>query len=125
MTAIIFGILKKIIFFSFNGQLYIKARGLDHLRFGHIVDTENGIQINLSELRKILSALKMPTVKKSPVHLEIVVQIEGKTIFFLFLNQKSYNTLTEGDSEYRFRECEMSKVLEFSKKYHFFFFEFY
>lgn len=86
-------------------QLYIKARGLDHLRFGHIVDTENGIQINTNELRKILAALKMPTMKKSPVHLEIVVQVEGKAILFLFLNQKSYNTLTEGDGMYRLGFC--------------------
>lgn len=69
------------------------------MRFGHIVDTENGFQVNLNELKKILVALKMPTVKKSPVHLEIIVQIQGKAILFLFLNQKSYDTLTEGDSE--------------------------
>lgn len=42
----------------------------------------------------------MPTMKKTPVHLEIVVQVEGKAILFLFLNQKSYNTLTEGDGMY-------------------------
>lgn len=41
----------------------------------------------------------MPTVTKSPVHLEISVQVEGKTILFFFLNQQSYNALTEGDSK--------------------------
>lgn len=78
-------------------QLYIKARGLDHVHLGSIV--ENGSQINLNKLRKILSSLKMPTVTKSPVHLEVVVQVEGKTILFFFLNQQSFNALTEGDSK--------------------------
>lgn len=43
----------------------------------------------------------MPTVTKSPVHLEVVVQVEGKTILFFFLNQQSFNALTEGDSKWR------------------------
>lgn len=78
--------------------MYIKARGLDHVHLGNIV--ENGAKINLNKLRKILSAIKMPTVTKSPVHLEIIIQVEGKTILFFFLNQQSFNALTEGDSEY-------------------------
>lgn len=80
-------------------QLYIKARGLDNVQFGRIVKTENGGHINLSKLREILSALKMPIVQKNPVHLEIIVQIEGKTIFIFFVDQRSFNTLTEGDSK--------------------------
>lgn len=67
------------------------------MRFGQIV--ESGTTINLSKLREILTSLKMPTVTKTPVHLEIIVQMEGKTILFFFLNQQSYNTLTEGDSK--------------------------
>ena len=89
--------LKKIIFPQKCIQLYIKARGLDHVRFGQIV--ESGTTINLSKLREILTSLKMPTVTKTPVHLEIIVQMEGKTILFFFLNQQSYNALTEGDSK--------------------------
>lgn len=42
----------------------------------------------------------MPTVTKSLVHLEISVQVDGKTILFFFLNQQSYNALTEGDSKW-------------------------
>lgn len=68
------------------------------MRFSSLA--EHGAQINLNKLREILSSLKMPTVTKSPVHLEISVQIEGKTILFFFLNQQSFNALTEGDSEY-------------------------
>lgn len=60
---------------------------------------ENGAQIDLNKLREILSLLKMPTVTKSLVHLEISVQVDGKTILFFFLNQQSYNALTEGDSK--------------------------
>lgn len=82
----------------FYFQLYIKARGLDHLRFGRIVETENGAHINLCKLRKILSTLRMPTVQKDLVHLEITIQIDGKTVLFFFLNQQSFNALTEGDS---------------------------
>lgn len=80
-------------------QLYIKARGLDHVRLGRIVQTENGANINLSKLRTILSSLKMPTVTKPPIHLEIIIQMEGKTVLFFFLNQQSFNALTEGDSK--------------------------
>lgn len=103
-----------------NFQLYIKARGLDHLRFGKIIDTENGGQINLNKLRTILSSLKMPTVTKKPVHLEIIVQIEGKTILFFFLNQQSFNALTEGDSELKcltsIKNLFFSQFLIFPKK---------
>lgn len=77
--------------------MYIKARGLDNVQFGRNIKTENGGHISLSKLREILSAMKMPIVKKNPVHLEIIVQIEGKTIFIFFLDQRSFNTLTEGD----------------------------
>lgn len=42
----------------------------------------------------------MPVTVKRDVHLEISVQVEGKTILFFFLNQQSYNALTQGDSEY-------------------------
>lgn len=69
------------------------------MRFGQFVDTQNGATINLSKLREFLSSLKMPTVTKVPVHLEIIVQMEGKTILFFFLNQQSFNALTEGDSK--------------------------
>lgn len=100
VARIIFLQFMKILAF----QLYIKARGLDNVKFGRIVKTENGGHINLSKLREILSALKMPVVKKSPVHLEIIVQIEGKTIFIFFLDQRSFNTLTEGDSKWIYFE---------------------
>lgn len=79
-------------------QLYIKARGLDHVRFSSLV--KHGAEINLNKLREILTSLKMPTVTKNPVHLEISVQVEGKTILFFFLNQQSFNALIEGDSKH-------------------------
>lgn len=85
--------------FAIFFQLYIKARGLDHLRFGQMVNTNNGATINLNKLRQILSSLKMPIVTKNPVHLEIIVQVEGKAILFFFLNQQSFNALTEGDGK--------------------------
>lgn len=43
----------------------------------------------------------MPVVQKNPVHLEITVQIDGKTILFFFMNQQSFNALTDGDSMLR------------------------
>lgn len=77
-------------------QLYIKARGLDNVRLSNLA--QNG-QINLNKLRQLLTSLKMPTVTKNPVHLEIIVQLEGKAILFFFLNQESFNAITEGDSK--------------------------
>lgn len=96
-----------------NLQLYVKARGLDNVRFGRIVQMENGASINLSELRTILSSLKMPTVVRSPIHLEIVVQMEGKTVLVFFLNQQSFNTLVEGDSEFKYFVKKKLKIYHF------------
>lgn len=90
--------------------MYIKARGLNHVQFGRIVETENGAHINLNKLRTILSSLKMPTVTEPPVHLEIIIQIEGKTVLFFFLNQQSFNLLTEGDSTLKNIEKFKSKT---------------
>lgn len=81
--------------------MYIKARGLDHFCFGQMIsEIQNGATVNLNKLRQILSSLKMPIVTKNLVHLEIMVQMEGKTILFFFLNQQSFNALTEGDSKF-------------------------
>lgn len=79
--------------------MYIKARGFDSVIFANLFKNHNGATINLNKLREILSSLKMPTVQRTPVHLEIILQMEGKTILLLFINQKSFNDLTDGDGE--------------------------
>lgn len=80
-------------------QLYIKARGLDEIVFKNLLRATPGTEIPLNKLRELLSALKMPLIQRTPVHLEIILQIEGKSVLIFFLNQDSYNSLTEGDSK--------------------------
>lgn len=45
----------------------------------------------------MLSSLKMPTIQKVPVHLEIIVQFEGKSVLITHINQNTFNELTGGD----------------------------
>lgn len=54
-------------------------------------------KISLSKLREMLNVLKMPTIGNVPVHLEIILQIEGKSVLVFFVNQKTFEDLTNGD----------------------------
>lgn len=53
---------------------------------------------NLSnKVRTILDTLKLPVITTTPLHLEVVVQIEGKSVLSYFLNEKTFANLTDGD----------------------------
>lgn len=84
----------------FTGQigLYIKARGLSDL----VADRISSINVDTlktDDLLKILKLMKMEPIQSTPLHLELIVQFEGKTILSYFMNQTTFNHLSDGDSK--------------------------
>ncbi|XP_037039543.1 vitellogenin-3 [Bradysia coprophila] len=81
---------------KFTGQhtLYIKARGLtDAIRKRF----ENAVPNLSNKVRTLLDSLNLPVVATTPLHLEVIVQIEGKSVVSYFLNDKTFANLTDGD----------------------------
>lgn len=82
-------------------QLYVKARGIDEVITDKLFKAAaDGGPITLSKLRQMLSTLKMPTIQKVPVHVEIIIQFEGKSVLIVYINQNTFNELTGGDGKY-------------------------
>lgn len=84
---------------KFTGQhtLLIKARGLtDSIRKRF----QNAIPNLSNKVRSLLDTLKLPVVATTPLHLEVILQIEGKSVVTYFLNEKTFANLTDGDREY-------------------------
>ncbi|KAJ6640893.1 Vitellogenin-6 [Pseudolycoriella hygida] len=84
---------------KFTGQhtLYIKARGLtDAIRKRF----EKAVPNLSNKVRTLLNSLELPVVSTTPLHLEVVVQIEGKSVVSYFLNEKTFANLTDGDLLY-------------------------
>lgn len=62
--------------------------------------------INVSKLKKILATLNLKTIYKQPLHLEFILQNEGKTVLSYYLNGTTlnrlngvhFNTIFSGDS---------------------------
>lgn len=96
---------KKI--FSSN-QLYIKARGLtDAIRKRF----QSAIPNLSNKVRSLLDTLNLPVVATSPLHLEVIVQIEGKSVVSYFLNEKTFANLTDSDREYTKKMFSYSKIV--------------
>lgn len=53
-----------------------------------------------NKVRTALDSLNLPVVATTPLHLEVILQIEGKSVVSYFLNDKTFANLTDGDSEY-------------------------
>lgn len=79
----------------FTGQigLYIKARGISDAVLDR-VSNFNSASLKMEELSKILNLMKM---QSTPLHLEFIVQFEGKSVLSYYLNQTTFHNLTEGD----------------------------
>lgn len=84
----------------FTGQvgIYMKARGLSDAVLDRL-STFNSDSLKMEELSKILLQMKMQPVQSTPLHLEFIVQFEGKSILSYYLNQTTFYNLTEGDSK--------------------------
>uniref|UniRef100_A0A336MI65 CSON015062 protein n=1 Tax=Culicoides sonorensis TaxID=179676 RepID=A0A336MI65_CULSO len=76
--------------------LYVKARGLTDAVIGRLSKI-NEKTFKSDKLKGILNSMKLPTVSETPLHLEIVFQVEGKSVLSYYLNQTTFQNLTDGD----------------------------
>lgn len=85
----------------FTGQIgiYVKARGLSDLIVEKISNI-NPQSLKTDDLLKILKQMRMQSIQSTPLHLEFIVQYEGKTILSYFLNQTTFDNLKDDDSEF-------------------------
>lgn len=81
-------------------QLYIKARGLYEAIVSRTAKNPFNEPITINKLRELLTSLKMPVVKNTPVHVEIILRIEEKSVLSFFISENTFQNLTDGDSEY-------------------------
>lgn len=89
----------------FTGQvgIYMKARGLSDAVLDRLSNF-NVESLKMEELSKILTMMKKQAIQSTPLHLEFIVQFEGKSVLSYYLNQTTFYNLTEGDREYISRE---------------------
>lgn len=88
----------------FTGQigLYIKARGLSDAILDRLSNF-NFEALKMEELLKIFNLIKMQPIQSTPLHLEFIVQFEGKSVLSFYLNQPTFYNLTDGDCKLRNR----------------------
>lgn len=88
----------------FTGQvgIYMKARGLSDAVLDRL-STFNSESLKMEELLKILALMKLQPIQSTPLHLEFIVQFEGKSVLSYYLNQTTFYNLTEGDREYQLK----------------------
>ena len=99
-----------LIFFSI--QFYLKARGLTDAITNRFM-TLNAESLKIEKLAEILKNMKMPIKTSTPLHLEFIVQYEGKAVLSYHLNQTSFLALTDGDRKDIF--CIFLPVLLYKK----------
>lgn len=75
----------------YNFQLHIKARGL-WSSFESLFSPDINKDTILN-LRNLLDKGELPNIKGTPLHLEIIIQMEGKTILSFYLNSSTINNL--------------------------------
>lgn len=101
----------------FTGQvgIYMKARGLSDAILDRLSNF-NSDSLNVEELLKILALMRLQPIQSQPLHLEFIVQFEGKSVLSYYLNQTTFYNLTDGD-----RECfDCNDIVEGSLiKFHF------
>lgn len=79
---------------KYTGQLslYLKVRGITDMFYKkQLVDFAS---LGLSE---ILRNLKFSTVSDTPLHFEMILQMEGKSVLSYYLNQTSFDSLPQGE----------------------------
>lgn len=100
--------------------IYVKARGLSDAVLDRL-STFNPETLKMEDLIKILAAMKLQPVQSTPLHLEFIVQFEGKSVLSYYLNQTTFHILTDGDREcfcQRLATAEMSFDFIFSYQPH-------
>lgn len=81
---------------KYTGQLslYLKVRGVTDLFY-----KKQAMDFSSLGLRDILRNLKLNTVPDIPLHVELILQMEGKSVFSFYLNQTSIDSLPHGECE--------------------------
>lgn len=84
----------------FTGQvgIYVKARGLSDAILDRL-STFNSDSLKMDDLLKILNLMRLMPIQSTPLHLEFIVQFEGKSVLSYYLNQSTFKNLTDGDRE--------------------------
>ncbi|XP_036228844.2 vitellogenin-2 isoform X1 [Bactrocera oleae] len=83
---------------KFTGQLalYIKARGLPDAIFHKFIKNAAD-PLKFEHIKELLHAMNAPIIQSKPLHLEFILQMEGKTVLSYYLNQKTFQKLTYTD----------------------------
>ncbi|ALC45883.1 CG31150, partial [Drosophila busckii] len=82
---------------KFTGQLavYIKARGLPDAIWQTVQSKHNATEyINANSIKTLLAMLKAPMVNAKNLHIEFILQMEGKAVLSYYLNQRMFQQLT-------------------------------
>ncbi|KRG01396.1 uncharacterized protein LOC6573593 isoform X2 [Drosophila mojavensis] len=82
---------------KFTGQLalYIKARGLPDAIWQTVQSKANGSDpFTFRSIKTLLAMLKAPIVNSKNLHIEFILQMEGKTVLSYYLNQRMFQQLT-------------------------------
>lgn len=82
---------------KYTGQLslYLKVRGVTDMFY-----KKQSMDFSSMGLREILRNLKLNTVPEIPLHFELILQMEGKSVLSFYLNQTSIDSLPHGEREY-------------------------
>lgn len=77
----------------------MKARGLPDTVLNKW-KTRNGSEpFNFKSIKTLLAMLNAPLINSKDLHLEFIVQMEGKTVLSYYLNQRMFDQMTYTDSE--------------------------
>lgn len=96
---------------KYTGQLslYLKVRGVTDIFY-----KKQSMDFRSLGLREILRNLKLNPIPDTPLHIELILQMEGKSVLSFYLNQTSFDSVAQG-------ECKLMKVqLVVVCLYHFF-----
>lgn len=80
-------------------QLYLKIRGVSDQLFKQFFNP-TPMDMNSQTLGKILESMKAPLLENTPMHVELILQMEGKTVLSYHINEKMFRNLTYSDSNF-------------------------
>ncbi|XP_016952519.1 uncharacterized protein LOC108026214 [Drosophila biarmipes] len=81
---------------KFTGQLalYIKARGLPDTILNKMQPRNGSDPFTFKSIKALLAMLQAPIINSKDLHLEFILQMEGKTVMSYYLNQRLFQQLT-------------------------------
>jgi len=80
-------------------QLYIKARGLPDTILNKMQRRNASDPFTFKSIKALLAMLQAPIINSKDLHLEFILQMEGKTVLSYYLNQRMFQQLTYENSE--------------------------